>query len=371
MLPCRHANSGVRQFFFRIGDMRDHLPCGLPNEAMIRSQPEVTVWFHRDFDRLTGGQVKHAHYFDHVRRFAGYGPRIHFTANLPGTSPSPDQNRLWPSGKAFRTPKWAPRQGDVFFLAGLDWRHLVQTGLDALPNPRINLVQHVRHADPGSELRSYLKKRAVRICVSQEVADAIAATGRVNGPVFTIPNAVDVRFQGPAQRGFGWRQGLQVWALAQRRLQAPVTTIVGYKRPDLAQALSHSLDQAGIRHHLLVGFQPRHRFLATLVASTVVVCLPHAKEGFYLPALEAMASNCVAVTLDCIGNRGFCRHQSNCLIAQPTAESLTATVQEALGQPPETRNAMLSQARQTAQRHSLAAERAQFHDLLTAIRNIW
>ena len=34
----------------------------------------------------------------------------------------------------------------------------------------------------------YLSERAIRICVSQEVADAISATGRANGPILTIPN---------------------------------------------------------------------------------------------------------------------------------------------------------------------------------------
>ena len=29
-----------------------------------------------------------------------------------------------------------------------------------------------------------------------------------------------------------------------------------------------------------------------------------------------MASGCLTVTLDCVGNRGFCRHDENCLIAE-------------------------------------------------------
>ena len=37
-----------------------------------------TVWFYRDYARLAGGHVKHAHYFDHVRRMPGFTPRITF-----------------------------------------------------------------------------------------------------------------------------------------------------------------------------------------------------------------------------------------------------------------------------------------------------
>ena len=338
---------------------------------MSNRRRDATVWFHRSLDRLTGGQVKHAHYFDHVRRLPGFRPRISFTANAPGTSPTPDQDRLWPAARAFRTPFWTPRKGDVFFLAGLDWRYLAQSGMEDCANPRINLVQHVRHRDPDTELRGYLKMRAVRICVSREVAEAIESTGQVNGPVFTIPNAVDVRLQGPARRGPGWRSGLKPWALAQRRRQVPATLIIGYKSPQLAQDLAQSLHSNGVRHRLLLDFLPRHRFLAALVASSVAVCLPHPEEGFYLPALEAMATGCVAITLDCVGNRGFCRHQSNCFIAKPTVESLSAAVQEALNQPPDRREAMLRQAGLTAGRHSLAAERSRFHALLKDIGSIW
>ena len=75
-----------------------------------------------------------------------------------------------------------PGRADILFLAGLDWRYLIDNGFDALPNPRINLIQHVRHAHEGTELHGYLRQRAVRICVSEEVAQALYATGQVNGP---------------------------------------------------------------------------------------------------------------------------------------------------------------------------------------------
>ena len=329
-----------------------------------------TVWFHREYTRLYGGHLKHAHYFGHVARLPGFTPRITYTGEPATAALARERSQLWPPGEAGAAARWTPGRDDVLFLAGVDWRYLAAQGLDALPNPRVNLIQGVRHAH-DTELYGYLAHRAVRVCVSKEVADAIKSTGQVNGPVFAIPNAVDVRFQGPTRRGLGWRSGLKPWALARRHLQPPTTTIIGYKRPDLAQALSHRLNRAGVRHRLLLSFLPRHQFLATLVASSVAVCLPLSEEGFYLPALEAMATGCVTITLDCIGNRGFCHHQDNCLIAEPTAESLTTAVQEALNQSPGRRKAMLRQAKLAAERHSLAAERTQFHDLLKNIHQIW
>ena len=56
----------------------------------------------------------------------------------------------------------------------------------------VRFFQHVRHVHEGTERYRYLAERAIRICVSQEVADAVTATGRAHGPVLTIPNGVDL-----------------------------------------------------------------------------------------------------------------------------------------------------------------------------------
>lgn len=274
-------------------------------------------------------------------------------------------------------PQWAPKDGDVLFVAGTDWRYLSEAGLDALPNPTINLVQGVRHADVGTELYGYLEKRAVRICVSQEVADAITATDRVNGPVFVIPNGVDMRMHGPAERLPGLADAAAGVARVAKRTallrlagQGGII-IIGYKRPELARALSHSLNQANLPHRLLDSFMPRHEFLLALAGASVAVCLPYAEEGFYLPALEAMAAGCLPITLDCIGNRGFCRNGRNCFIAPANPADLAAAVAQAVRLDALQRDLFRRHAKETVGRHSLAAERSKFHAILKDIRNIW
>ena len=161
-------------------------------------------------------------------------------------------------------------------------------------------------------------KGRIRICVSQEVADAISATGRTRGPVLTIPNGIDVTPVAPAGE-----VSPAVYGARRRPL-----TIVGYKRPDLARDLSGRLDAKRREHLLLTEFRERSTFLALLTQSRVAVCLPYEQVGFYLPALEAMASGCIVVTLDCIGNRGFCRHDENCLIAGPDPDPCSARRRE-------------------------------------------
>ena len=320
-----------------------------------------TVWFHRDYDRFSGGHLKHSHYFEHVRRMPGFVPRITFSTEPLNEPHARERRRLWPAGDGVVAERWEPSGRDVLFVAGTDWRYLNGSSLEASTIPRINLIQHVRHAHAGSELHGYLRERAIRICVSQEVADAISATGRTNGPVLTIPNGIEVPPFNAAREGSP--------AGYQTRSQA--LTIVGYKSPDLARALSRRLDAQRIEHRLVTELLDRGEFIELLAASRIALCLPRAEEGFYLPALEAMACGCLVVTLDCIGNRGFCRHEENCLVAEPDADALTGATRRALAMSVAERRRMHRRARETAAGHSLEVERQRFQAVLGDIDHLW
>lgn len=327
---------------------------------MTRDAPR-RVWFHRGLARLSGGQVKHADYFEHVRHMPGFTPVITFSRPPASEFHACERRRLWRAGEDERADGWAPRPGDLLFLAGIDWRYLAERGLGDAGNPRINLVQAVRHAREGTELHEYLSERAVRVCVSREVADGIRATGRVRGPVLTIPNGIDVApfepAEGDSPAGYEGR--------------AQAVAIIGYKRRDLARSLSERLDGEGIEHHLQLDLIDRSAFLELLTESRVAVCLPCAEEGFYLPALEAMASGALVATLDCIGNRGFCHDHWNCVIAEPNPGSLLRAVRRILAMTPAERGRMHGRARATAARHSLEVERRRFHTVLADIDRLW
>lgn len=328
---------------------------------MVTRDATRRVWFHRSRSGpLTGGDVKHSHYFGHVLRMPGFEPRITFSGEPSDGSLARDRRWLW-SARDAAAPKWRPEPRDLLFIAGTDWRYLAERGLEALPNPRINLIQGVRHADTASDLYAYLSKKAVRICVSPEVADAVSATGRIKGPVLTIPNGVDLSPFDPAEDGSP--------AGYERRRQP--LAIIGYKRPDLAWSLAERLDAESIPHLLLVKPLDRRAFLALLAETRVAVCLPHSTEGFYLPALEAMASGALVVTLDCVGNRGFCHHDRNCLIAEPRADSLLDMTKRALARSGPERGPLHRHARDTVLGHSLEAERARFHAVLKDIDRLW
>ena len=232
-----------------------------------------TVWFYRDYVRMTGGHLKHSHYFDHVRRTPGFAPRIVFGGAAPSAAQARERARLWPGGEGDSAGRWSPRPRDLLFIAGQDWRYVMRSGLQRLPNPRINLIQHVRHAHEDTELCGYLGERAVRICVSREVADAITATGRTSGPVLTIPNGTDAA---PcAWGGDGSPAGYDARPV-------PVT-IAGYKRPELARALSGRLRAAGIEHRLLDAVH-RSRRLPRAARGEPGRGLPAPRGGGLLPA---------------------------------------------------------------------------------------
>ena len=312
-----------------------------------------TVWFHRGaYKRLYGAHLKHAHYVRHTADRARFVPKITFTGAADNNTLEDERLTLWPPNEFEHAARWEPQTDDILFLTGFDWRYLSSGGYDSLPNPRINLIQGVQHAEAGTEQYEYLAQKAVRICVSEEVADAICATGRVNGPVLTIAN------------------GIETFCSTRKFKRLPVV-IAGYKAPKLAQALADHLAAMGVENRCLTEFMPRGSFLSLLSHSRVAVCLPKVAEGFYLPALEAMGLGCVVVTADCIGNRSFCLHERNCLIAERNVDSLAEATARALNTGPMKRWWMCGKAMLTARQHSLSRERRQFHRVLKDIDRLW
>ena len=56
-------------------------------------------------------------------------------------------------------------------------------------------------------------------------------------------------------------------------------------------------------------------------------------EGFCLPPLEAMATGGAVVCTDAHGNRDFCVDGENCLMPEPTVESVSAAIARLLADP--------------------------------------
>ncbi len=311
-----------------------------------------TVLFHRDFQGFTGGHLKVWHYFNHVACGANFRPEIFFS-----TGSLWDESNPWLTQRETSLAEWAPERADVLFLGGKDWTMLPAAERDHYRRPIINLVQHVHHADPGHPLSSFLRHRAIRVCVSAEVRDAIAATGRVNGPTVVIPNGIDLAdLPTPGKRPVDW-------------------LVCGLKdgRSGMARRLVKRMEPSRWgRAEFLTKLLPRAEFLTALARARRVVLLPRETEGFYLPALEAMALGNLVVCPDCVGNRSFCREGFNMVLPGGNDdESVFAAMQRARRLTPAQEAALVANARATAAEYTLQRERAAFHELLASVDALW
>lgn len=286
----------------------------------------------RQFLGHSGGHQKMFDYFGHAATHSGWSPSVYFTED------SVDAMNPWRHAEAPEAQAWQPADADALLLGGMDWEAVAED----CTVPVINLVQHVRHADPALPLRGFLRRRALRICVSDAVAEAIIATGDVNGPVQVIDAAIsDI----PVSRGP--REGVFIDAI---------------KQPVLGAALASQVAAHGLQVELSVRRLDRADYLARLARCEIAVLLPHATEGFYLPGVEAMASGAACVVPDCVGNRGYLEPGINALVPTLDPASLLGAVLAL--RDPALRQRLRAGAANTATRYSIARERRAFHDVL-------
>lgn len=299
------------------------------------------VRFRRHFLGYSGGHGKVFDYFRHTGAHPQFRPRIHLA---PG---SVRDGNPWLDAGSPIDPQWAPDDADVLFLAGMDWQALVH---DRADRPVINLIQGVRHADPDSPLRAFLSRRAIRICVGAPVAEAIQATGCVNGPLLVIEAGLDLPRVDAAR--------------------IPGRVFIGaIKQPGLGQDLAALLRAAGHDVDLCTGWIPRRDYLNRLAAADRAVQLPLEREGFYLPGLEAMALGCATVVPDCIGNRAYVRPGVNALCPRMDVDALAAAI-DALADDG-LRERLRDAGRITAKSFDLERERHDFHRVLDDLDALW
>jgi hypothetical protein len=306
------------------------------------------VLFFRRLRGLTGGHLKVRDFFGHTLASGDHTARIVFTKDSVWTEENP-----WRDAREHVVASRDAVKADVLFLGALDWEFLTEKERKKSKVPVLNLIAGVRHADPGDPRRALLAHRAIRICVSDEVAAAIRAAGPPNGPVFVIPNAVNVT---------------DAPAVEKREVDV---LVAGSKQPALARRIAARLRAPARNVDLLDAKVPRREFLGRLARARTAVLLPLAAEGFYLPALEAMALGTLVVCPDAVGNREFCKDRVNCVMPEYDEEAILAASNVALTMPAARREAMIAKASATAARHGLDEERRAFLELLRQAPRLW
>jgi hypothetical protein len=268
-----------------------------------------------------------------------------------------DDSNPWRPVRDEVLPWGEPVDADILFVAGRDWRWLPPEDRAESPLPVINLLQHVLHASHEDPLgrRAFLPNKAIRICTSSEIAKAIEATGIVRGPVFAIPNAIDMQ---------------ELEAVTRPPERDLDLLVLATKQAPLGRALGASFEQSGLVLDVVRKEIPRPELLQRMARARVTLCLPNRLEGFYIPAAEGMALGTLVVCPDAIGNRSFCRDGENCLMPPYEEEAIVAAVSRALDEYDHL-GSLIAGGRETARALDLPAERAAFHDLLRNVDELW
>lgn len=307
------------------------------------------VLFHRKYRRFHGGHLKVWHYFNHVLAMPGFDARVHFDINSSWDSSNPWAQT--PDRVVDSVDNVSP---DALFVAGRDWQRLDGLGLLDRGIPVLNLIQHVRHAEEWSIQSGYLDRKAIRLCVSQQVANAVEEAGS-RGATVVIPNGMDVPVFEPV---FPSVRPIDLF-------------IAGLKQPVLAAQAAERLIASGQSIEVLTDHVPRDVFLDFMRRSRVTLFLPNDEEGFYLPALEGMALGTIVVCPDCVGNRSFCLPGVNAFRPAFRFDDVVRDVEIALTLEEPAAKPILRAAAETARQHSLESERQRFGQVLADLDALW
>ncbi|GLR70865.1 hypothetical protein [Agaribacter marinus] len=298
------------------------------------------ISFYRDFTGYTGGHQKVRDYLEHSLLYQK------LCCDLYLTSTCDDSNIFANCEGVNYQQEYRPDQSDFVFLAGLDWKAYLPY-FDPLQT-KINLIQHLRHADPAHEQFYYLQYYAIRICVSESVRGAIEPYA--NGPCVHVPmghHLPEIITDG---------KKVDIYILAK-------------KRPGVGVKIAEWAEKKGLTFILHDELQTKNTVLQAMASASLSVLLPHKTEGFYLPGIEAAYYSERVLMTNCIANFEYADVSSNITICNyPLADIFSAL--EKFYAETNVKNAfdknIRSKEKSTIkQRYSLEHERIQYQKILT------
>jgi glycosyltransferase involved in cell wall biosynthesis len=344
-------------------------PCRRREDSVKTGHETIpkTVLFFRNFKGTTGGDLKVWHYFNHVLASAGHRPLIRFSDDSIWDDSNPwrglDDHIVGPEQDLEQL------EPDVLFLSGIDWRNLSAERRKRSPAPIFNLIQGLRaHTVPSAAGYEFVTERAIRISVGAELTEALEADGRVNGPLVTIPNAID--FDEVAGAARHTERDTDLLIVATKTRPYPFVPGVLDWPPELGRRLLPRLERPGRRIHLIDEQVPRPEYLDWMSRSKVTLFLLYRVEACPLSPLEGMALGTVVVSPDCVGNRSFCLPGVNSFRPDYEDDAIVASVEQAL-RDYDSLGEMVEQGIRTARERDLPGERTAFLELLDRADELW
>jgi RNAse (barnase) inhibitor barstar len=298
----------------------------------MRTEPRK-ILFVKKSGRQSGGHVKFHDYFEHCAAHPQLDPYVYLAYDRAS-----DLGALWDGLAGERVlPRLDIEPFDLLFIDGRDWELLPEV---AQHMTVIHLLQDFRHADPEDPRFAFLARPALRICISPELAAAVQP--HACGPVAVIPNGIPLDFFMPGAKEAG---SVLIWARKDRAL---------------GKAIRSALSARGVRVRLLTRPVARAEFARLLAEAAAFVGLTKEREGFFLPALEAMASGCAVVCADALGNRSFCLDGKTCRTPRfGSLDDHVRLVEELLSDEAQ-RDALCANGIEIAQGFTLERERDEF-----------
>ncbi|UCN00599.1 sulfotransferase [Sulfurimonas sp. SWIR-19] len=292
----------LKKYFYNDVQEVQHL-LGWKCSSWLKRKKNFKVLFYRDYRAYTGGHQVVYDYFSFFKEHPLFEVFIYFSKEscIDATNP-------WYNDMESRVEVYEPWEYDVLFIAGEDWK-MLEDGIENYKTV-INLIQGIRHTFPQTKLYKYLQKKAYKIAVSNEVANALCETQKVLSPIVTIENGIDLS-NIEAQKEF------EVY-------------ILGVKNVPLARELAEYFDTKNISFEVTYTKKSLQSIHTLMAKAKISVLLPFHAEGFYLPALEAMQYTDLVVVPDCIGNRTFCKNDFNVIMPpEYDFESLVVAIEKA------------------------------------------
>lgn len=307
-----------------------------------------------------GGHLKVRDTFEHFKHSDHFEPRVYFSED---TKWFDNPGNYWLPYKAEALNRWNLKDGDVLMFSGKDWTVLAENERANPPVPVINIVQprHTRQEDPR---RLFLQYPAIRVAKSVNGARILKDHG-VNGPLVVIPDSIDL-------------------SLFPKHREKDIDVLVlGLKQEELARRIGRALklrrlwtsNLSKVHVQLPPKLPTRQAFIDLLSRAKIVVCLPldekRGYEGFYLPALEAMACGSLVIVPHAVGNKDHCRHEENCLVPEFDFKSIMQMTLRALKMPKVEKSALIHAGFETAKAHDIQNERQAFLSLLHQVDELW
>jgi len=291
----------------------------------------------------SGGALKVRHYYEHALSHKNFNTLLYMPDDIDWHQSNP-----WYKYRDNVLPEIDWNVVDIVFISGWGWERFIPSKYHYESTFKvIYLVQHPSKLMPEFDRYKNLDKPATRICVSGAMTEMANKIPNINGPVLTIPAGTDLT---------------ELQSLAEK----PKTTdvlIAGLKNPAMGEALYAKLGSLGLTVKLLTERMDRRSFIDFISVAKIVVCLPNPLEGFYLPALEAMALNALVICPYAIGN-DYCIDGKNGFVPAYTLEDIYNVVRKSLELTDEEMNVIKRHAGDTVKAHDIKLEKKSFHELL-------